>query len=162
MRLSISFGLILLSTLISAQSNFECEILSSFDSTKVSYNANEIPRKVAKLYWKKYDKIGVRKVDKLSRESLKIANPDEEWNSTGIIYEGDKNAQLIYWGEVDKKGFIFLKRGGLGIQISCIIYNLDSNEIESIDVNPLISQMPLRTSIVELKKEVSNHLNCNN
>ena len=161
MRIATSLLLVLLSTLTYAQPSFDCDILDAFDSTKVSFNAKEIPRKVLKLYWKKYGKTGVSKLDRMKSGKLNIANPNEEWNNSGIIYEDDKNAQLIYWGEDDEKGFVFLKTGGLGILITCIIYDLKNDIIENVPINnPTISALPLTASIVELRKEIEEHITC--
>lgn len=148
-RLTSSYFFILLASSLLAQSKIDCSIIESFDSDKVAFVVDEIPKKALKLYSKKYD------------DKLNIANHDEEWNSSGIVSYEDKNAQLIYSGSEGDKGFVFLKTGGLGILVTCIIYDLKCKMVENVAVSdPTISALPFDSSLPKLKGEISKYLDC--
>lgn len=122
--------------------NGKCDILFAFDERMIYRDKVHIPKKLLKLHWKKYE------------YKLQIANPDEHWNDTDLLSPEDNNRQLIFGGNFDKLGFLFLKSGGLGASKTCIIFDLDSEYIEVVGVDPYLSTLD------ELRTVIAEHLSC--
>ncbi|MEO1054950.1 MAG: hypothetical protein AAFX87_30230 [Bacteroidota bacterium] len=120
-----------------------CNILLCFVDGKVYKEKVHIPKKLLKLYWKKYE------------YKLVIADPNEDWNKTDLLSKKDKNSQLIFGGSYDQSGFVFLNKGGIGLSKKCIIYNLETDYLEVIGVNPNVSTEK------EVKQIIKTYLSCN-
>ncbi len=154
-RQVISFMFLLFVNVLFSQNRINCDILESFETTRLFYDVDEIPRKVNRLYWKKFSETGWKKLDLPRRDKLRIANPSEEWNRTDL---GDKNAQLIYGGKKGDQGFVFLKTKG--ILISCLIYDLQCGIVEVIASDLMTSELPVTSALNKLKMEISEHIDC--
>ncbi|MEQ9219578.1 MAG: hypothetical protein RLO17_16110 [Cyclobacteriaceae bacterium] len=124
--------------------NDHCKILDVLDSSEINFEKETIPKKLSKLYWKRY---GFR---------IKIANPDEEWNNTDLVSRKENNRQLIFACKNKKSGFVFVKSGGSAISKTCILYDLKSGYIQNIGLNWSASTKE------EVMDAISHYLKCDN
>ena len=114
------------------------------DGAPLQFEKQAVPKKLVRIYFKKY------------KFKLKIANPNEEWNSTDMVTKKDFNSQLIFAGHSGNKGFVLVKSAGTAMTKNCIIYDLEAGFVQNIGLSWSVKTLD------ELKVAVSEYLGCGN